>query len=185
VTAVFPTPAEATPSLTAASAYIRGTLNAIGAAEGSQQKRLAKGKSTTYDPKSDKKLTIFVATSGPEWQQKYIDLVRDSLEEGVAGLTIDTKKVLPKVDKKDMKKAMPFVQLLKRRIDGGEAADSVFERKLGFEEEYVLGEMVPGLKVTVTKLKVVEIVVVKGQDGLPASAAQAEPGSPTFEFVNV
>jgi leucyl-tRNA synthetase len=126
-----------------------------------------------------------VATSWPEWQQKYIDLVRNSLEEGVAGLTIDTKKVLPKVDKKDMKKAMPFVQSLKRKIDNGEGVESVFERKLGFEEEYVLGEMVPGLKATVTKLKVVEIVVVKGQEGLSNQAAQAEPGNPAFEFTNV
>jgi leucyl-tRNA synthetase len=139
----------------------------------------------TYDPKQAKKLTIFVASSWPEWQQKYIDLVKGSLEQGVAGLTIDTKKVLPKVDKKDMKKAMPFVQLLKRRLDGGESEDAVFERKLGFEEKEVLEEMVPGLKATVPKLAEVIIVVVDGKEGLPTQSAQAEPGNPAFEFVNV
>jgi leucyl-tRNA synthetase len=126
-----------------------------------------------------------VATSWPDWQQKYIDLVQNSLEEGLNGLTIDTKKVLPKVDKKDMKKAMPFVQLLKRKLDAGESKEAVFERKLGFQEREVLEEMVPGMKTTVTKLKIVEIVVVDGQTGLPAQAASAEPGSPSFEFVNV
>ncbi|KAF2432050.1 leucyl-tRNA synthetase [Tothia fuscella] len=181
-TVPFPTVPLAIPALTAASSYIHSTSSSIGSAEGSQTKRVAKGKNVTYDPKKDKKLTIFVASSWPSWQQKYIDLVRDSLD----GLSLDIKKVQPKIDKKDMKKAMPFVQALKRRLDNGERGEEVFERKLAFEEEKVLREMISGLKVTVTKLKEVEIVVVEdGKEGLPPAAAQAEPGSPSFEFVNV
>lgn len=103
------------------------------------------------------------------------------------GLTFDDKKVRAKIAKPDMKKAMPFVQLLKKRLDNGETAGNVFDRKLPFDEVEVLKEMVPGLKVTVPKLKEVEIVVVEEAGGreLPPQAASAEPGQPTFAFGNV
>lgn len=103
------------------------------------------------------------------------------------GLTFDDKVVRSKIDKKDMKKAMPFVQLLKRRLDQGEKAEMVFDRKLPFDEVKVLEEMVPGLKVTVPKLKEVEIVVVEDAGGkeLAPQAGSAEPGQPTFAFGNI
>ncbi|KAF2405012.1 leucyl-tRNA synthetase-like protein [Trichodelitschia bisporula] len=197
-TAVFPSVPDSVPSLTAASEYIRSTHGSIGTAEGVQQKKLAKGKTTSYDPKSDKKLTIFVAKSWPAWQQKYLNVVRELFD----GLTLDIKKVQPKIEKPDMKKAMPFVQGLKRRLESGEKKEAVFERELGFDEVLVLLEMIPGLLAIVPKLKVVEVVIVDdgakegvkieadGKAGekvtsLPPAAAGAEPGVPTFEFSNI
>lgn len=148
-----------------------------------------------YDPKADKKLTIFVAKSFPSWQQKYIDLVTEKFD----GMTLDMKAVTKGIDKADMKKAMPFVQNLKKRLESGEGKGKVLNRDLGFDEVQVLKEMVPGLKATVVKLKQVNMIfVVEGKktglkisggkyeevSDLPGISTTAEPGSPSFEFSN-
>jgi leucyl-tRNA synthetase len=114
-------------------------------------------------------------------------------------MTLDVKEVTKHIDKAEMKKAMPFVQNLKRRLESGEEKTKVFDRDLGFEEVEVLKEMIPGLRATVMKLKKVDIVLVeegaksgvKLSDGkeeklgqLSPMAASAEPGSPSFEFLN-
>lgn len=191
----FPKTEATDGALTAATSYIRNTTGAIGTAEGLQQKKIAKGKDVKYDPKQDKRLTIFVAKNWPSWQEKYLGMVRQSME----GLTFDTKAVGKKIEKADLKKAMPFVQNLKKRLDAGEEKDTVLNRKLGFDELHVLGEMAAALKATVAKLKEVVVVLVdegkgvviaNGKEGetmenLPIVAAQAEPGNPTFEFTNV
>lgn len=189
----IPTPND---SLTAASKYVDQTRSEIGSAEGAQLKRLAKGKQSSYDPKADKKLTIFVAKSFPSWQQKYVDLVAEKFD----GMSLDMKAVTKGIDKADMKKAMPFVQNLKRKLEGGENKKRVFNRQLEFDEVRVLKEMVPGLKATVVKLKQVAIVLVEegstkglkiSEDGkeqevsdIPGISMMAEPGSPSFEFSN-
>ena len=183
-------------TLTAILTYIRSTSSAISAADGAQQKRLAKGKDLRYDPKQDKRLTVFVAKSWPAWQARYIDLVREKLKD----ITLDIKEVSESIDKSEMKKAMPFVQGLKRRLDSGEPKDAVLKRDLGFDEVKVLAEMIVVLKATVVKLKEVDIVVVEegakvgskieGEkklkvEGLSPIAASAQPGSPSFEFTNL
>jgi leucyl-tRNA synthetase len=158
-------------------------------------KKLAKGKAAQFDPKKDKKLSIFVAQSWPSWQAKYIELVRSQLESlGV----VDVKEASKKIDKAEMKKAMPFLQTLKRKLDQGESRENILERKLPFDEISVLKEMAPGLKSSVPKLVDVAIILVDengktGKDaisgakleGLPAIAISAEPGSPSFDFANV
>lgn len=74
---LWPEVPETIPSLTAAREYVRSTTSSITSAEGAQVKRLAKGKATQFDPKKDKKITIFVAKEWPEWQKKYaIPLIR-------------------------------------------------------------------------------------------------------------
>lgn len=51
-----------------------------------------KGKGVSYDPKADKKLTLYIAKEFPKWQNNLIELVRENLE----GLTLDVKKIMPK-----------------------------------------------------------------------------------------
>jgi leucyl-tRNA synthetase len=97
---------------------------------------------------------------------------------------------------------MPFINGLKRRLDQGEPKDKVLNRELSFNELETLRAMVPGLKQTIRHCVNVEIIsveeggkegVVVGLDGkqgerkgeLPANAASAEPGSPSFLFENV
>ena len=174
--------AEPDVSLATISNYIRSTSSAISAADGAQQKRIAKGKDIRYDPKQAKRLTIFVAKSWPAWQARYIDLVREKLK----GITLDIKDLSKDIEKAEMKKAMPFIHYLKRRLESGEPKNAVLERDLGFDEVKVLEEMIVVLKATVVKLKEVSIVTVEeGAEELPQMAASAEPGSPSFEFKNL
>jgi leucyl-tRNA synthetase len=140
--------------------------------------QLAKGKTTSYDPKEPKRLTISVATSFPAWQEKSIDLLAQQHERTGA---IDVKELTKQIDKKDMKKVMPFVQGLKKRLDAGEKAADVFARRLPFDEEATLKEIVPSLKQTIPKLEAVEITLVEGE----GEGKTATPGNPTFVFENV
>ncbi|KAK7544018.1 uncharacterized protein J3D65DRAFT_608230 [Phyllosticta citribraziliensis] len=198
--ALFPTVPSPDAALAAARDYVRTTTSNITSAEGQQVKKLAKGKTTAFDPKHAKRLSIFVAASFPAWQDRYLELVRASFDK--MGL-VDVKALAKDIAKPDMKKAMPFVQGLKRRLDGGaEAPADVFDRRLPFDEQKTLAAMVPALKQTVPKLEVVQIVAVRegekagavvggdgevgGQrDGLPPVAEAAVPGAPTFYFENI
>jgi leucyl-tRNA synthetase len=194
--ALYPVVPLANASLTAAREYIRTTSSNITSAEATQQKKKAKGKDIGYDLKKPKKLTIYAAAKFPEWQEKYIDLVREAWDP--AAKNIDDKALTGKISKMgEMKKAMPFVQGLKRRLQAGEKEDTVFERKLAFDEVQTLKNMVPGLKKT-AGLSVVELVAVVdggksgkivGEEreitGLPQNAEAAVPGVPTFHFENV
>jgi leucyl-tRNA synthetase len=127
---------------------------------------------------------------------RYLDMIRNTSGD------IDIKAISKQIDKSESKKAMPFINALKRRIDNGEAKDAVLNRELAFDELSTLRAMVPGLKQTIQKCVDVEIVTVAegGKEGvvikedgsqgetkteLPPTAAGAEPGSPSFAFENV
>ena len=113
-----------------------------------------------------------------------------------AGPDPDFKRVIKEVSTTrgmgmDVKKAVPFVQALKRRFESGESADAILnERRLPFDELRVLHEMIPGLKQTVRKCE--EVLVVKVErgeeepkDGTAAGMKDAAvPGAPTFLFEN-
>jgi leucyl-tRNA synthetase len=182
--------------LSAAREYVKQTSSAITSAEAAQQKKKDKGKATAYDPKKPKVITIYVATSWPAWQEKYVALVKEQIETKA----FDDKELNTRVAKLgEMKKAMPFVQALKRRITSGEDPKTVFNRGLEFDEVETVSQMAPGLKRT-TGCKDIHIVVVgedrkKGQlyvDGKAEKEVEAKsgaegavPGSPGFFFENV
>jgi leucyl-tRNA synthetase len=192
--ALFPTVPDAIASLTAEREYVRATSSNITSAEAAQQKKKAKGKDVGFDPKRAKKLTIFAADKFPAWQEKYIDLVREVFD--ATTLSVNDKELTPRIAKMgEMKKAMPFVQGLKRRLVGGERAETVFERRLAFDEVRTLRNMVPGLRRAAGLAQVDIVQVVEGNkkgvriDGteveLPQGADGAVPGVPTFHFENV
>ncbi|KAJ6149098.1 hypothetical protein N7471_000297 [Penicillium samsonianum] len=193
--AQFPAVPEPSPELTAAQNYVRGTASNIMGSEANFTKKLSKGKAITFDPRKPKQLTIFVAKKFPNWQEKYIDLVRDSFDS--LSLSFNDKELNGKVGKfGEMKKAMPFVQSLKRRlVNAGESPATVFDRKLPFDELAVLSEMVGGLKRT-SGFKEIEVIAVDeggktgevvgtGEKREGLSGENAVPGTPTFQFVNV
>jgi leucyl-tRNA synthetase len=185
--ALFPSVPAPDASLTAAREYVRNTSSNITSAEAAQQKKKAKGKDISFDPKLPKKLTIFSAAKFPAWQEKYIDLVRANWD--AEAKKANDKELNAKMKTMgEMKKAMPFVQDLKKRLIAGESADVIFERKLAFNEIDVLKEMEPGLKRVAGLSEVVIIQVTEGmaaEKGLPPQAESAVPGQPTFHFENV
>ncbi|KAM0341481.1 hypothetical protein ACHAPQ_000572 [Fusarium lateritium] len=193
----FPEIKEVDASLSAKRDYVRNTASNINSAEGLQLKKKAKGKETSFDPKKPKKLTIFVTDKFPAWQAKYIDLLKEMWK--VETNSVNDKELNGKIGKMgEMKKAMPFVQNLKRRLQAGEPTSVVLEQKLAFDEKETLLQMVPGLKRT-GGLSVCDIVSVEegGKKGnnLTADGKEVEisvptaehavPGQPTFYFENV
>ena len=219
-TATWPAIPSTSASLAAAREYVRHTSSAITSAEAAQLKRKDKGKTIAYDPKKPKRLAIFVASAFPVWQAKYVELVRrefDALSVGpeAKGGSND-KELAAKVatmakergsGAAETKKAMPFVQSMRRRLKDGESGEQVLNRELGFDELGVLREMAKGLMKT-TGCAVVDVVKVdeggksgvvavaaggedegkrggEKRDGLPAAAESAVPGQPTFDFANI
>lgn len=199
--ALYPTVSSPDPVLVAIRDYVKNTTSNISQTESRQMKKMAKGKQTAFDPTKSKKLTVFVAEKYPEWQQRYRDTFQRHFEtEGNS----DLKGVATQIDKKEMKKAMPVLQSLKKRLDAGENPGRVFEKQLPFKEVDVLREMVPGLRSTVRKLEIVEVIRLrddgKGEVAFSAGiqgdasregevvdgfGSDVTPGSPASAFVNV
>lgn len=184
----WPEVPESNPSLTAAREYVKGTSSNITSAEAQTAKRMAKGKAAAFDPRKPKRITIFVATSFPAWQDKYVDLVREAFEKA----TLNDDKALngqvAKIGKgPEMKKAMPFVQTLKKRlVVNKESPAAVFERKLPFDEVQILNEMKKGLiKTTGCKEVIITTVTEENKGSLAPMAEHAVPGQPTFLFENI
>lgn len=186
---------EGDAALSAASTYIRATSSNINSSEGIFARKVSKGKNVSFDPRKPKKITICAAKNFPAWQEKYIDLVRESFDS--LNLTVDDKGLNAKVGKLgEMKKAMPFVQGLKKRlINSREAPETVFSRKLAFDEIAILQELVTGIKRT-TGAKEVDIISVdeggksgtvvgSGEKRENIQAENAVPGQPTFMFANI
>lgn len=141
--------------------------------------------------------SIFTTDKYPAWQEKYIDLLGEHWDTSAKVLK-DDKGLLDKLKKLgEAKKAMPFVKQLQKRLEAGEDASTVLERKLGFDEQTILLEMVPSLKRTAGFSRVVVVQVAegtkKGRDltaqgaevGITApNADSAVPGAPSFLFQN-
>lgn len=202
--ALYPAAPAPDATLQAVREYIELTTGTMLRSEGRQLKRKQKGTKMAFDPNKSKKLTIFIASTLPEWQEKYLSLAQQLLESTGK---LEIKAASAKVDKADMKKAIPFIQGLKTRLDAGEKPERVFERQLPFEETKVLREMVPGLKSVVKKLRAVEVVhvdekgvgevVISSEEESGATRKVGEsisdagvqgdlvPGKPSFTFENV
>lgn len=92
---------------------------------------------------------------------------------------------------------MPFVKQLQKRLEAGEDAGAVLNRKLSFDEQATLLNMVAGLKRTTGFGKIVVVKVAegsgKGRDLTEGGkevevesmyADSAVPGVPSFKFEN-
>lgn len=202
----FPQVADQDARLVAIRDYVRAVASSITSAEGAQQKKLAKGKIMSFDPKKTKKLTIYMTMAYPLWQDRAIALISTTFDSLDAGTPLNVKRLAAQFSKQDSKKSMPFVNSLKQRLDAGESQAAVLERKIPFDECDTLRQMVPGLQQSLVKCLKVEIVRVVGKEGakkgrlmhgddglksihdiedLPGVAEMATPGAPTFFFDNV
>ncbi|KAF2862508.1 leucyl-tRNA synthetase [Piedraia hortae CBS 480.64] len=182
--ALFPSVPDPQPALTAARDYVRSTSSNITSAEGAQRKKLSKGKQASYDPNQPKRLYIYMARSYPKWQDDVVEIVRKNFD----GMKLDMAEVSKSIPKGNAKRAMPFVQMLKRSLETTDEREKVFDRKLAFDEEAVLKEMVPVLMQTLQKCEAVEVIPVEEgseKKDLPQVAENAIPGQPTFFFENI
>lgn len=183
--------------LSAALSYVRDAARSVREAEGANLKK-KKGKNVVaFNPKAASKLTIYIAKNFPEWQESYIDLVRENFAD--LTLTADFKQKVGKLG--DVKRGMQFVNHLKSRLSV-ESAETVFTRKLQFDEVETAKSVLALLKRSPTSTLVEEIQLVvidatdssKGVDAVtgeevavPATKAiqDAIPGSPSIALVNI
>lgn len=202
--ALYPTVPAPDAALLAVQEYIELTTSTILRSEAKQLKKRQKGLQSGFDPKKSKKLSIFIANSFPEWQERYRDALHKQFESTGK---LDMKVAAAGLGKAEMKRAMPFMQALKARLESGETPERVFERQLPFNETEVLREMVLGLKSVIKKLQAVEVirvdgagageVVVSSEQGSGTTRPEGEkvssagitedlaPGKPSFIFENI
>lgn len=187
--------------LSAALEYVRDTQRAIREVEGANLKKKKGGKGASFDPKKPSKLTLYVALGFPEWQDAYIELIKESFEKMNLDFTPEFRQKVSKLG--DVKRGMQFVNHVKSRLtQGGEAPETVFNRKLVFDELETIKDVVPILKRAPPSSTVEQIQVVvldtkepsKGKDAISGEAVDvpggkaiqdAVPGHPGITLVNI
>ncbi|KAN0141985.1 hypothetical protein V8E53_000447 [Lactarius tabidus] len=192
----WPTPSRAVDVPTIeAGAYMRTLVKTVRDAELTLLKKLgkAKGGPPPFDPKKPRAVRVYVATRFPEWQDACVQAVQAAWDPVAA--RVDDARVRAVLMERGLikdKRAMPFVQLFKKRI-AEFGAETAFKRTLPFVETDVLREVLPYLKRT---LNLVDVEVLSVEDALAHLEASktgysrmiiesSEPGSPAFEFRNV
>lgn len=186
-------------SLSAALTYVRDVARSIREAEGANMKK-KKGKNVVaFNPKSPSKLTIYIAQSFPEWQESYIDLVRENFSNMTLNMTPEFKQDVAKLG--DVKRGMQFVNHLKTRL-ATETPETVFNRKLQFDEVESAKSVLPLLKRSpmATLTEEIQLVVIDGTDSskgvdavtgeevaVPATKViqDAIPGNPGIVLANI
>lgn len=191
----FPVLPDIDATLSAARKYILQTSSSVNSAEGLQMKKKAKGKEVSFDPKKPKKLTIYMNERFPLWQSSLIELLQELWDP--ATKSVDDKVLTSRIDKAEKKRAIPFVQVLKKRLLSGEAESAVFDRKLSFDEKSALISMMDTLRRSANLMEIqalnvqeggmqgVDLITGETVGGVPPIAASAVPGNPTFFFANV
>ncbi|BEI94138.1 uncharacterized protein CcaverHIS019_0605970 [Cutaneotrichosporon cavernicola] len=179
-------------------AYLRGVVDSVRSAELSLGRRKGgKGKQGTgpvFDPSKPKAARIYVATEFPAWQVKTMDIVASAWDEKAGALDeVAMRKALADAGMNKDKKAMPYVQLLKKKATT--AGKRAFESKLTFDELEALKLLSPYIKsqLKYTTVDVVSVADAKkhidangASDGWsPERVEMSEPGSPAVQFWNL
>ncbi|KAF9477977.1 leucyl-tRNA synthetase [Pholiota conissans] len=193
--ALWPTPSTPVdPTIIEAGQYMRGTIKTIRDAEVSLLKAINKSKGkknvseAAFDPKKPKGVRVYVATQFPEWQDTCVQVVKDAYSKETD--KVDDGKVKELLTEKGLikdKRAMPFIQLFKRRM-AQYGAETAFRRALPFSESAVLRELLPYLKKTLNlaEADVFSVEVARQNEAYNSAIIDtSEPGSPAFEYYNV
>ncbi|RLV91868.1 Leucine--tRNA ligase cytoplasmic [Spathaspora sp. JA1] len=140
--------------------YVKDVSRSIRESEANVLKKKKGGKPSDVDVTKPAKLTLFISNTFPEWQDKYIDLVKELFEQQ----TLDDKKVIASKVGKDMKRAMPFITLIKQRLTKEDPA-TIFNRKLTFNEVDVLKAVIGNIKKATYSIRVEEIDLIAFDNG--------------------
>lgn len=141
--------------------YVRNLQRSIREAEIQSLKKKKKGKKCDVDVTKPVKVTLFVASSFPDWQDKYVEIVRQLFEKTKL---IDMKEIRKHVEGRDMKKVMPFVSALKKELASSTPAE-VFNRELPFDELHSVVSTLPVLEKAPVQVKVAAITAVSFKSG--------------------
>lgn len=148
--AAFPQPSKPVDAgVLSALEYLRDLQRNIREAEGQALKKKKK-KGSDVDPTKPAKLSIYIAESFPQWETRYIDMVREMYEQQSLD---DNNAIKARVPPKEMKQAMPFISLLKQRLLS-EPPHLVFNRELLFEEVSLIKSTIDTIKKACQTIKV-------------------------------
>ncbi|CAI5755991.1 unnamed protein product [Candida verbasci] len=158
-TSNFPKPSKPiSKSISDSLTYVRNLSRSIREAEGQVLKK-KKGKSD-FDIKKQVELNLYVSNTFPEWQDNYIELVRELFESHKLN---DNNLIKQKVGK-DMKRGMPFIKQLQIRLNN-EDPETVFNRKLTFNELDLIKNVLQNIKNSPYSFKVDKLNIVSFNNG--------------------
>lgn len=140
--------------------YIRDLSRSIREAEALVLKKKKGGKPADVDSTKPIKLTLYISTTFPKWQEQYIELVRQLFESQ----SLDDNKAIREKVGKDMKRAMPFISFLKQRLTT-ESPETVLNRQLSFNESEVLLTIIPNIKNAPVQLEVEQLNIIAFENG--------------------
>ncbi|KAH8924540.1 leucine-tRNA ligase [Atractiella rhizophila] len=172
--------------------YVRDVIKNARDGENTFIRRMSKSKdkSQSYAANKKKGVKIYTSSKFPEWQEKCVAIVKESYstEEAKVNDELVKNKLASSGMLKD-KRAMPFIQVFKRRITQF-GADTAFNRTLLFEERTLLESLVPYLKRALAFDEVVIVSVEDGQkdgekDTEKTAREASEPANPTFVFYSL
>ncbi|KAJ9076614.1 cytosolic leucyl tRNA synthetase [Entomophthora muscae] len=174
-----------------AAEYLRKVIKKVRDQELSSQKKAKKGKAptTTFDPSKPKALTLFLATSFPEWQEKVISVLKPNFNE--ATKTFDDVAIRQALTEQGLmkdKQVMPFAQEIKKRVNS--FGSSAFNRALAFDEAQTLAHNTLYIQRTLGFSSISIETLPSNPDStyfetLPSAAKLALPGEPSASFVNI
>ena len=131
-----------------AFAYVKSLKDQVRQAEAVQQRKKRRGRESDFDPTQPKRLYIYWTPTYPQWQSKYVALLRELYDEPTN--SVDEKQLQKRGialgNKEEMKKAMPFLQSVKAsllRRGEGISASQILDRTLLFSELETLESAVP------------------------------------------
>ncbi|KAG7664888.1 CDC60 [[Candida] subhashii] len=160
-TAKFPRASEpVSKSVIDSLQYVKDVSRSIREAEANVLKKKKGGKPSDVDVTKPAKLTLFVSNTFPEWQDNYIELVRELFEQQ----KLDDTKVIRERVGKDMKRAMPFITMIKQRLTTVDPT-TVFNRKLTFNEIDTLKATVNNIKRATYSINVEEVEIISFDNG--------------------
>lgn len=147
-------------SISDALEYVRSLSRSIRETEANVLKKKKGGKPSEIDASKPAKLTLFVSSSFPEWQDNYIEIVRELFENQ----SLNDNKIIKEKVGKDMKRAMPFISLLKQRL-ATEDPQTVFNRELTFDETDTIKLVISNIQKSSVTIDIKEIEVIKFSNG--------------------
>lgn len=136
--------------------YVRTLQRSIREAEGQALKKKKGGKPSEIDSSKPVKLTLLISESFPEWQSRCVEIVSELFAQQSLN---DNKKIRERIDPKEMKRAMPFISILKQRLTN-EPSEVVFERELPFNEIETVKVTKSILQKAAQGIKVAELVAI-------------------------
>ncbi|KAI8915922.1 hypothetical protein EDD86DRAFT_197193 [Gorgonomyces haynaldii] len=175
----WPQTKPADESIVQAASYIRTFVSKIRSTEDQALKK-KKQKKQPID-ESPQQLVIYMAKTFPEWQEKVVQVLKDSWTG--SAFEGDRQKLTELGLIKD-KRTMPFATMIKKTVE--QSGASALERSILFDEEKVLNTNIDLIRRDLSMIRVssVQVKVKEQLEGEEAQRAeQAVPGQPTYVLV--